>query len=79
MIDLGGVPFIDSSGLGALIGLIRRVRESGGVVAVTLGREPVRKLLQVAGLDRVAPLTASVGEAIVEITRVAKQRSPVGL
>jgi anti-sigma B factor antagonist len=76
VVDLGGVPFIDSAGLGALIGLIRRVRDAGGIVAVTLGREPVRRLLRVAGLDRVAPLTASIDEAIAEITRVA-DRTPV--
>ena len=28
--DLSAVPFIDSAGLGAIIGAIRRVRESGG-------------------------------------------------
>ena len=31
LIDMSGVPFVDSAGLGALIGGIRRARELGGV------------------------------------------------
>src|ERR1700722_14412751 len=33
VIDMSGVPFVDSAGLGALIGGIRRTREHGGDVA----------------------------------------------
>ncbi len=38
VIDLSRVPFIDSAGLGALIGGIRRTRELGGQVAVACSR-----------------------------------------
>src|SRR5207253_6205931 len=34
LIDMSAVPFVDSAGLGALIGGIRRAREAGGEVAV---------------------------------------------
>ena len=38
VIDMSGVPFIDSAGLGALIGGIRRARELGGDVVVSCNR-----------------------------------------
>jgi anti-sigma B factor antagonist len=71
VVDAGGVPFIDSAGLGALIGLVRRVRDAGGAVAVTTQREPVRRLLGVAGFDRIAPLTATIAEATAAVAKVA--------
>ena len=36
LIDMSAVPFVDSAGLGALIGGIRRARESGNDVAVCM-------------------------------------------
>ena len=37
--EISAVPFVDSAGLGALIGAVRRVRENGGDVVVC-GAEP---------------------------------------
>jgi len=54
LIDLGGVPFLDSAGLGALIGGVRRAREAGGDVAVYGARPAVARLLHTTGFDRVA-------------------------
>ena len=54
LIDLSGVPFLDSAGLGALIGGVRRARESGGDVAVYGARPAVARLLHTTGFDRVA-------------------------
>ena len=41
LIDLSEVPFMDSAGLGALIGGIRRAREADGEVAVACSRPRV--------------------------------------
>ena len=54
LIDLAGVPFLDSAGLGALIGGIRRAREAGGDVAVACSRPTLTRLLHTTGFDRVA-------------------------
>ena len=40
VVDLCGVPFMDSAGLGALIGGIRRVRDGGGSISVLCDRPP---------------------------------------
>lgn len=66
-IDLAGVPFVDSAGLGALVGGVRRIREAGGRVALFGPRRNVGRLIRIAGFDRVAPLLDSFEEAVAEL------------
>ncbi len=63
LIDLSKVPFMDSAGLGALIGGIRRAREAGGDVAVACSRPTLTRLLHTTGFDRVVSVTETVSEA----------------
>jgi anti-sigma B factor antagonist len=63
LIDLSNVPFMDSAGLGALIGGIRRTRESGGEVAVACGRPTLTRLLHTTGFDRLVPVEETVEDA----------------
>ncbi|HKY13481.1 MAG TPA: STAS domain-containing protein [Microthrixaceae bacterium] len=64
VIDLSDVPFMDSAGLGALIGGIRRVRDGGGSVAVVCSRPAVLRLLHTTGFDRIVDVSATLDEAI---------------
>ena len=64
LIDLSGVPFLDSAGLGALIGGVRRAREVGGDVAVYGARPAVARLLHTTGFDRVATVSDSEAGAV---------------
>lgn len=64
LIDLSSVPFMDSAGLGALIGGIRRTREAGGDVAVACSRPTLTRLLHTTGFDRIVPVTKTVDEAV---------------
>lgn len=66
-IDLSGVPFVDSAGLGALVGGVRRIREAGGRVALFGPRRNVGRLMRIAGFDRVAPLLDDFDEAVAEL------------
>lgn len=63
LIDLSDVPFMDSAGLGALIGGIRRTREGGGEVAVACSRQSLTRLLHTTGFDRIVPVAESLEEA----------------
>ena len=63
LIDMSGVPFVDSAGLGALIGGIRRAREVGGDVAVCCNRPPLVRLLHTTGFDRIVTVTETLDEA----------------
>jgi anti-sigma B factor antagonist len=62
-VDLGAVEFLDSTGLGVLIGALKRCREARGTLGLVAPREPVRKVLSITGLDRVFPVHDSVEQA----------------
>jgi len=52
-LDLSEVPFVDSSGLGVLVGALMRMRadDPASELRVVGAREPVRKVFDVTGLD----------------------------
>ena len=68
LIDLSSVPFMDSAGLGALIGGIRRAREAGGDVAVACSRPTLTRLLHTTGFDRIVPVTETVEDAAAALS-----------
>ena len=63
VVDLTSVEFMDSTGLGVLIGALKRCKESGGSLALVAPREPVMKVLAITGLDKVFPVHDSVEDA----------------
>jgi anti-sigma B factor antagonist len=68
LIDMSEVPFVDSAGLGALIGGIRRAREVGGDVAVCCNRPTLVRLLHTTGFDRIVTVTDTLEEAARSLT-----------
>ncbi len=68
LIDMSEVPFVDSAGLGALIGGIRRAREVGGDVAVCCNRPTLVRLLHTTGFDRIVTVTDTIAEAAASLT-----------
>lgn len=64
VLDLRGVEYLDSFGVGVIMGAVRRARNGGGDLALVCGDAPVREVLEVAGLDRMLPLHASVAAAL---------------
>jgi len=66
VVDLDGVEFIDSSGLGVLIGCSRRLRSRGEGRGVKLvcSRANLLRVFEITGLDDVFPLYASVPDAL---------------
>ena len=63
VVDLDGVPFMDSSGLGALMGGVRRLRESGGDLAIACTREQHLKLFTITGFGEGVSIAPTVEEA----------------
>ena len=64
LIDLSDVPFMDSAGLGALIGSIRKAGENDGQIVVSCGRESLLGLLKTTGFDQIVTVTEAVNEAL---------------
>ncbi len=65
VIDLDKVPFIDSSGLGALIGGLKAARSAGGDVRIARAHEQIRYVLRVSTLDGVLTSYPTVEDALV--------------
>ena len=57
VLDLGGVDFVDSSGLGLLMATHDRSRESGTRIALVSARPEIRRVFQIAGVEDVLPLS----------------------
>ena len=59
-LDLGAVSFIDSSGLGVLVGALKRLRDGdGGTFNIVDVRDPVRRVFEITGLDQLFVLNCS--------------------
>jgi anti-sigma B factor antagonist len=58
-IDLAGVSFIDSSGLGVLVGALKRIREvnDDGAIRIVNPQPAVRKVFDITGLDALFDIT----------------------
>ncbi|WP_309069505.1 STAS domain-containing protein [Microbacterium sp.] len=63
IVDLAGVGFVDSSGLGALIGGLKAARQAGGDVRIAGPGEQVRAVLRLTNLDRILSPFDTVEEA----------------
>lgn len=57
VVDLAGLQFIDSSGFGALIGEFARIQRGGGDMVLRAVPPPVRRTLEVMGLERALPIS----------------------
>jgi anti-sigma B factor antagonist len=62
--DLGQVSFLDSTGLGALVGALKRLREAGGSLTLVIIAPRILRLFQITGLTKVLAIHPSVAEAI---------------
>lgn len=64
VLDLHGVDFIDSFGLGVLVGALKRVRMLDGELRLVVAEPRVRRVFEVCDLDRVFTLHRSVEDAL---------------
>ena len=63
VVDLSGVTFCDSIGLGVLVGAQRRARAHGGVIRLVVPDGRLADGLTQAGLDAVLPRHGAVADA----------------
>ena len=66
LVDMSGVSFVDSSGLGAIIGGLKAARLSGGDLRLVNPSEQARSVLALTTLDRVLRIYDTEDDALAE-------------
>lgn len=68
ILDLAQVDYLDSSGLGALVQVIRSFRDTGKAIALARLQESVLKLLEFTSIDQIVSIVPSLeeGEHLVQ-------------
>lgn len=64
VVDFTGASYIDSSGLGALVSLSRRLRDAGGDLRLVGLSDELRTLFELTRLDALFPLFATRADAV---------------
>lgn len=64
VIDMEGISFVDSTGLGSVIAALKQIRGSQGELRLAAPNQQVRVVLELTTLDRVFPYYATVEEAL---------------
>jgi anti-sigma B factor antagonist len=64
IVDLSEVSFIDSTGLGVLVGAEKEMRASGQELRLVVTRPQITKILELTGLDEVFTVLPSTNDAV---------------
>ena len=64
VVDLAEVIFIDSTGIGVLVGALKRARENSGALHFCGAQQRVRRVFEITGLLRALPLFDTQGAAL---------------
>ncbi len=64
IVNLTDVSFIDSTGLGVLVGAVRELRAGGGDLRLVVTQPHIIKLLELTGLDEVFSVLPSMSDAV---------------
>jgi anti-sigma B factor antagonist len=68
VVDFSRSAYIDSSGLGALVSLGKRIREAGGDLRLAGLNEDLRTLFELTRLDALFPLYGTRADALADAT-----------
>jgi anti-sigma B factor antagonist len=72
VVNLGDVEFIDSTGIGVLIGVWRRVQAGRGTFALAVPSCRTRRIFDIAGVSKVLSIHASAAEAVQACCRSSR-------
>jgi len=64
ILDLAGVSFIDSSGLGFILGRYKKITGQGGKMFIVSARPSVARILEIAGVKKLVPVYPSEKEVL---------------
>ncbi len=64
VIDMEKVDFLDSTGLGVLVGGLKRVKTTDGTLAIVATQDKILKIFDITGLNKVFSIHGSLAEAV---------------
>jgi anti-sigma B factor antagonist len=64
VLDLEAVDFLDSTGLGTIVSVLKRARTHDGDLRLVCTGARIRRLFEITGLDKAVQLHASVDDAV---------------
>lgn len=64
--DFSELEFMDSSGIGVIIGRYKSLLALGGSTAIAAAKPQVLRILSLAAIDRIIPLYDTVEEALIK-------------
>ncbi|MBM6404595.1 STAS domain-containing protein [Phycicoccus sp. CSK15P-2] len=64
VVDLDGVAFLDSTGLGVLVGRLKLVRNASGWMRIVCSSERILRVFRITGLDKVFGIHESLDAAL---------------
>ena len=64
VIDMEGVEFLDSTGLGVLVGGLKKVRAHDGTLELVCNQDRLLKIFRITGLAKVFPIHGSAESAL---------------
>lgn len=69
IVDMAEVDFLDSTGLGVLVGGLKRARSHEGSLRLVCDQEKILKVFRITGLTKVFPIHPSLDGALAEAGR----------
>jgi anti-sigma B factor antagonist len=76
IVDMEGVEFLDSTGLGVLVGGLKRVRAHGGGIDLVCTQGRILRIFRITGLNKVFSIFDSVDDALAG--RAGREAFPAG-
>ena len=72
VLDIGGLSYISSAGIGAVMGLTRKLSQSGGDLVLMKPTQKVHAILEGLGFTKIFKIAASEQEAFEKLKGVAE-------
>ncbi|MBQ2966781.1 MAG: anti-sigma F factor antagonist [Clostridia bacterium] len=70
--DLSNLDFMDSSGIGLILGRYKRIREMEGKVFIAAAKPEVERVINLSGLHKIIPLYETMEKAEKRVCGVIK-------
>lgn len=67
VLDLDEVPFLDSTGLGVMVGRLKAVRDLGGDMHLVCTSPRIARVLSITSLDEVFSIHGTIQEAVAAL------------